>query len=48
MEVWTSVLVSFCVQEAVKNINVSGNFDEPEGAFDALMQAIVCKKVEYV
>lgn len=28
----------------VKAANVSGNMDAPEGGFDALMQAIVCKK----
>lgn len=29
----------------VENANVSGNLDAPEGGFDALMQAIVCKDV---
>ncbi|KAF2890374.1 hypothetical protein ILUMI_15799, partial [Ignelater luminosus] len=28
----------------VNNANVSGNLDFPEGGFDAIMQAIVCKK----
>lgn len=27
----------------VKQANVSGNLDAPEGGFDAIMQAIVCK-----
>lgn len=30
--------------EAVSRANVSGNLDAPEGGFDAIMQAIVCKK----
>ncbi|GBP10850.1 Integrin beta-PS [Eumeta japonica] len=29
--------------DAVRNANVSGNLDAPEGGFDAIMQAIVCK-----
>lgn len=28
----------------VKSANVSGNLDAPEGGFDAIMQAIVCKE----
>lgn len=28
----------------VKNANVSGNLDAPEGGFDAIMQAVVCQK----
>ncbi|GLV41732.1 myospheroid [Carabus blaptoides fortunei] len=28
----------------VKNASVSGNLDAPEGGFDAIMQAIVCRK----
>lgn len=31
------------VQEQVRNAPVSGNLDEPEGGFDAIMQAIVCR-----
>lgn len=27
----------------VKDASVSGNLDAPEGGFDAIMQAIVCK-----
>jgi integrin beta 1 len=27
----------------VKNAHVSGNLDAPEGGFDAIMQAVVCK-----
>ncbi|XP_057656374.1 integrin beta-PS-like isoform X1 [Diorhabda carinulata] len=30
--------------EKVKTANVSGNLDSPEGGFDAIMQAMVCKK----
>lgn len=28
----------------VKETNISGNLDAPEGGFDAIMQAIVCTK----
>lgn len=28
----------------VKNASVSGNLDGPEGGFDAIMQAVVCRK----
>lgn len=31
-------------QENVKSAHVSGNLDAPEGGFDAIMQAVVCKK----
>ena len=31
------------VQGEVKRAQVSGNLDAPEGGFDAIMQAIVCK-----
>lgn len=27
----------------VRNASVSGNLDAPEGGFDAIMQAVVCK-----
>lgn len=27
----------------VKHANVSGNLDAPEGGFDAIMQAVVCR-----
>ncbi|XP_065200071.1 integrin beta-PS-like isoform X1 [Planococcus citri] len=30
--------------EQVKSANVSGNLDAPEGGFDAIMQAIVCRE----
>ena len=30
-------------QREVKQAAVSGNLDAPEGGFDAIMQAIVCK-----
>ena len=30
-------------QGEVKRAQVSGNLDAPEGGFDAIMQAIVCK-----
>ncbi|XP_050083366.1 integrin beta-PS isoform X1 [Anopheles aquasalis] len=30
--------------EEVRNANVSGNLDAPEGGFDAIMQAIVCRE----
>lgn len=29
----------------VRNAQVSGNLDAPEGGFDAIMQAIVCKVI---
>lgn len=35
----------FVIQETLKYINISGNFDDLEGGFDALLQAIVCKNV---
>jgi len=31
--------------QKVNDTMISGNLDEPEGGFDALMQAIVCNKV---
>lgn len=31
------------MQDLVRNASVSGNLDAPEGGFDAVMQAIVCK-----
>ncbi|KAK7082573.1 Integrin beta-1 [Halocaridina rubra] len=31
------------LQEKVNSANISGNLDAPEGGFDALMQAMVCK-----
>lgn len=30
-------------QKAVAMADVSGNLDAPEGGFDAIMQAVVCK-----
>lgn len=32
------------LQGLVRNASVSGNLDAPEGGFDAIMQAIVCRK----
>lgn len=29
----------------VKDASVSGNLDAPEGGFDAIMQAVVCKEL---
>ena len=45
---WTncSILITFhfqFFQSEVKQAQVSGNLDAPEGGFDAIMQAIVCK-----
>lgn len=37
----TVCLVTF--QEEVANAAVSGNLDAPEGGFDAIMQAVVCR-----
>ena len=34
---------NFFLQGEVKKAQVSGNLDAPEGGFDAIMQAIVCK-----
>lgn len=34
---------SILAQGEVKRAQVSGNLDAPEGGFDAIMQAIVCK-----
>ena len=31
------------LQEEVKRAHVSGNLDAPEGGFDAIMQAVVCR-----
>ena len=31
------------LQEAIGNVNASGNLDKLEGGLDALMQATVCK-----
>nr|XP_021181179.2 integrin beta-PS isoform X2 [Helicoverpa armigera] len=31
-------------EQAVANADVSGNLDAPEGGFDAIMQAVVCKQ----
>ena len=33
------------LQEKVKKAPVSCNLDAPEGGFDAIMQAIVCKDI---
>lgn len=33
------------LQDKVKEQVISGNLDEPEGGFDALMQVAVCEKV---
>ena len=35
--------INFFLQGEVKKAQVSGNLDAPEGGFDAIMQAIVCK-----
>ena len=35
-------LLSFDFQGEVKQAQVSGNLDAPEGGFDAIMQAITC------
>lgn len=38
-------LISLLIfKSMVKNASVSGNLDAPEGGFDAIMQAIVCRK----
>lgn len=38
------LVTMFCVHQGqVKSANVSGNLDAPEGGFDAIMQAIVCR-----
>lgn len=34
----------FVIQTQVRRAAVSGNLDAPEGGFDAIMQAIVCKE----
>lgn len=31
------------IQDEVKKAAVSGNLDAPEGGFDAIMQAVVCR-----
>ena len=33
------------LQDRVKQQNISGNLDVPEGGFDALMQVAVCEDV---
>lgn len=33
------------LQDSVKEQNISGNLDVPEGGFDALMQVAVCEDV---
>jgi len=33
------------LQDSVKEQNISGNLDVPEGGFDALMQVAVCENV---
>ena len=43
---WTLFLLNEFVcqfQELVNKASVSGNLDAPEGGFDAIMQAIVCR-----
>ena len=35
--------VNYVKQGEVRRAEVSGNLDAPEGGFDAIMQAIVCK-----
>ena len=35
--------INLFLQGEVKKAQVSGNLDAPEGGFDAIMQAIVCK-----
>ena len=37
------LILRFHPQREVKRAAVSGNLDAPEGGFDAIMQAIVCK-----
>lgn len=37
--------ISINEQKAVASADVSGNLDAPEGGFDAIMQAVVCKDV---
>jgi len=37
------LILCFHPQREVKRAAVSGNLDAPEGGFDAIMQAIVCK-----
>ena len=33
------------LQDSIKEQNISGNLDVPEGGFDALMQVAVCEDV---
>ena len=35
---------TYCIQRGVTSGEIIGNHDEPEGAFEALLQAIVCKQ----
>ena len=37
-------LCKFYFQRSVKRTQISGNIDGPEGSFDAIMQALVCKE----
>ena len=37
------IIIAIWQQGEVKRAQVSGNLDAPEGGFDAIMQAIVCK-----
>lgn len=37
-------LLCFLSQEKVEEAAVSGNLDAPEGGFDAIMQAVVCRE----
>lgn len=39
-----NVLIHLKLQKEVTKAQTIGNFDTPEGGFDAVMQAIVCKK----
>ena len=49
MHRWLGVLLTLITDVAdwfqvqVEDAPISGNLDHPEGGFDALMQAIVCK-----
>jgi integrin beta 1 len=38
------VLFVYLFQEKIKEAQISGNLDSPEGGFDAIMQAVVCNE----
>lgn len=42
MFIFYSHRIPFAEQTKVKESNMSGNLDSPEGGFDAIVQAIVC------